>query len=163
MQKISNCTLVSCISINMVCWRPLPPAHLQEFWGREEATARDGEPRMPAGTDRPLRGDQNRKINIFFVTHSAQVWAFATCCAVCYLFACCACIDMDLPPKSFPPYRCQTTEISRRITLLWGTGKRLGARSRSELPRGLEKWLSFTLMGTWDSTVTTGSPSLGCK
>lgn len=47
-------TLVSWISISSVCWRPLPPAHLQEFWGREEGAEREGDPRIPAETDRPL-------------------------------------------------------------------------------------------------------------
>ena len=66
-----------------------------------------------------------------------------------------------MPPKSLPPYRCHTTEISFSTSRDWGTGKRDGARSRSELPRGREKYPSFTRIGPGSNTVTTGSPSRG--
>lgn len=98
-------TLVSWISISNVCWRPLPPAHLQEFWGREVVAEREGDPRTPAGTERDLLRQEDRNgdrksctgwLNFFKKIKSKL-------CYLWYLCACWACIDMGLLPRSLPP------------------------------------------------------------
>lgn len=101
----STNTLVSWISISSVCWRPLPPAHLQEFWGREEVVEREGDPRTPAGTDRDLlrQEDRNGHQKSCNGGLNFQKKNKSKLCYLWYLCACWACIDMGLLPRSLPP------------------------------------------------------------
>lgn len=57
----------------------MPPAERQEFCGREEGAEREGDPRTPAGTERPLQrgapthtGEQKQKtINLTNYVHKS--------------------------------------------------------------------------------------------
>lgn len=61
MLSVGHTTFVSCISMSSECCLPLPPTQRHEFCGLDEPADREGEPRAPAGAERPLKKKTDKK------------------------------------------------------------------------------------------------------